>query len=177
MRGADGQTHHLFSYLSPEQRVRADHPLRAIRGMTDRVFAELSPRFDTMYSDLGRPSIPPAQLLRSLIQSLYTVRSERLLWRMSTTGSCIAGSWPTAWTNRSLGAPRDRDHEQKKELSQRRALSCPNDEFRTVGKEQRDPITALEPERGERHRARLTQSVERAPVQRDRHGGAESHAV
>jgi transposase len=79
MRGADEQTHHLFSYLSPERRVRADHPLRAIRGMTDRVFAELSPRFDTMYSDLGRPSIPPAQLLRSLIQSLYTVRSERLL--------------------------------------------------------------------------------------------------
>jgi len=70
----------MFSYVSPEQRVRADHPLRAIRVMTDRVFAELSPRFAKMYSDIGRPSIPPEQLLRALVlQSLYTVRSERLL--------------------------------------------------------------------------------------------------
>src|ERR1700681_3543712 len=80
MRGPDEQTSHMFSYLSPEQRVRADHPLRAIRAMTDRVFAELSPRFTKMYSDMGRPSIPPEQLLRALVlQSLYTVRSERLL--------------------------------------------------------------------------------------------------
>jgi transposase len=80
MRGPDDQTNHMFSYLSPEQRVRADHPLRAIRAMTDRVFAELSPRFTKMYSDIGRPSIPPEQLLRALLlQSLYTVRSERLL--------------------------------------------------------------------------------------------------
>jgi len=80
MRGPDDQTKEMFSYLSPEQRVRADHPLRAIRAMTDRVFAELSPRFTRMYSDIGRPSIPPEQLLRALLlQSLYTVRSERLL--------------------------------------------------------------------------------------------------
>src|SRR3954470_17178632 len=80
MRGPDDQTSDMFSYLSPEQRVRADHPLRAIRAMTDRVFADLSPRFSHMYSDIGRPSIPPEQLLRALlIQSLYTVRSERLL--------------------------------------------------------------------------------------------------
>ena len=80
MRGPDDQTKHMFSYLSPEQRVRADHPLRVIRAMTDRVFTELSPRFTTMYSDIGRPSIPPEQLLRALLlQSLYTVRSERLL--------------------------------------------------------------------------------------------------
>src|SRR5438046_10568551 len=80
MRGPDEQTSHMFSYLSPEQRVRADHPLRAIRVMTDRVCADLSPRFSKMYSDIGRPSIPPEQLLRALVlQSLYTVRSERLL--------------------------------------------------------------------------------------------------
>ena len=80
MRGPDEQTSGMFSYLSPEQRVRPDHPLRAIRRMTDRVFAELSPRFTKMYSDIGRPSIPPEQLLRALLlQSLYTVRSERLL--------------------------------------------------------------------------------------------------
>jgi len=80
MRGSDEQTNHTFSYLSPEPRVRAIHPLRAIRAMTDRVFAELSPRFTKMYADMGRPSIPPEQLLRALLlQSLYTVRSERLL--------------------------------------------------------------------------------------------------
>src|SRR3981081_489284 len=80
MRGPDDQTNHMFSYLSPEQRVRADHPLRAIRAMTDRGFAELSPRFTKMYSDIGRPSIPPEQLLRALLlQALYTIRSERLL--------------------------------------------------------------------------------------------------
>ena len=80
MRGPDEQTSHMFSYLSPEQRVRQDHPLRAIRRMTDEVLASLSPRFTKMYSDIGRPSIPPEQLLRALLlQSLYTVRSERLL--------------------------------------------------------------------------------------------------
>src|SRR3984893_8809434 len=80
MRGPDDQTRGMFSYLSPEQRVRQDHPLRAIRRMTDQVLASLSPRFSKMYSDIGRPSIPPEQLLRALlIQSLYTVRSERLL--------------------------------------------------------------------------------------------------
>jgi transposase len=80
MRGSDEQTSHMFSYVVPEHRVRADHPLRAIRRMTDEVLATLSPRFDRMYSDMGRPSIPPEQLLRALLlQSLYTIRSERLL--------------------------------------------------------------------------------------------------
>src|SRR6266699_124051 len=80
MRGPDEQTSDMFSYLSPEARVRADHPLRAIRQMTDQVLRELSPRFERMYSDMGRPSIPPEQLLRALLlQALYTVRSERLL--------------------------------------------------------------------------------------------------
>ena len=80
MLGPDEQTSGMFSYLSPEQRVRQDHPLRAIRRMTDQVFTELSPRFTQMYSTIGRPSIPPEQLLRArLLQYLYTVRSERLL--------------------------------------------------------------------------------------------------
>jgi transposase len=70
----------MFSYLSPEARVRPDHPLRAIRRLTDDVFKRLSPRFARLYSDIGRPSIPPEQLLRALLlQSLYTIRSERLL--------------------------------------------------------------------------------------------------
>ena len=70
----------MFSYLSPEQRVRADHPLRAIRAMADQALANMSGRFDAMYSATGRPSIPPEKLLRAqLIQMLYSVRSERLL--------------------------------------------------------------------------------------------------
>jgi transposase len=80
VRGPDEQTQDMFSYLSPEARVRQDHPLRAIRRLTDDVFTRLSPRFARLYSDMGRPSIPPEQLLRALLlQSLYTIRSERLL--------------------------------------------------------------------------------------------------
>jgi transposase len=80
MRGDDQQTGHLFSYLSPEARVPADHPLRSVREMTDAALATLSRAFDRLYSETGRPSIPPEQLLRALlIQVLYTIRSERLL--------------------------------------------------------------------------------------------------
>ena len=80
MRGGDIQQTAMFSYLSPEQRVPIDHPLRAIRLSTDRILAELSPVFDTMYSEIGRRSIAPERLLRALLlQVLYTVRSERLL--------------------------------------------------------------------------------------------------
>ena len=80
MRGDDEQTAYMFSYLSPEQRVPADHPLRPIRRLTDAIFDRLSPRFDRLYSDMGRPSIAPEKLLRALlVQVLYSVRSERQL--------------------------------------------------------------------------------------------------
>ena len=80
MRGNDQQQGHVFSYISPEQRVRKDHPLRPIHTMVDKVLQELSPQFNRMYSKVGRPSIPPEQLLRALLlQMLYSVRSERLL--------------------------------------------------------------------------------------------------
>ena len=80
MRGTDQQQNHIFSYLSPETRVRKDHPLRAIRAMVDQVLAQLSGRFAKMYATVGRPSIPPEKLLRAqLLQMLYTIRSERLL--------------------------------------------------------------------------------------------------
>jgi len=70
----------MFSYLSPEQRVPSNHPLRAIRQMCDEILGQLSGLFEQMYSQLGRPSIPPEKLLRALLlQVLYTVRSERLL--------------------------------------------------------------------------------------------------
>jgi transposase len=80
MRGKDHQQADMYSYLSPEMRVRADHPLRAIRSMADEALANMSERFDGMYAKTGRPSIPPEKLLRAqLIQMLYSVRSERLL--------------------------------------------------------------------------------------------------
>ena len=70
----------MFSYLSPEQRVPADHPLRAIRQITDTVLKQLSHLFSAIYSQIGRRSIPPEKLLRALLlQVLYTVRSERML--------------------------------------------------------------------------------------------------
>src|ERR1700675_2487049 len=80
MRGIDHQQSQMFSYLSPETRVRKDHPLRAIRLMVDEILAQLSRRFDSMYASAGRPSIPPEKLLRAqFLQMLYSVRSERLL--------------------------------------------------------------------------------------------------
>jgi transposase len=80
MRGDDPRHESMFSYVTPEKRVRADHPLRPIRRMTDAALARLSGRFDHLYSTTGRPSIPPEQLLRALLlQMLYSIRSERLL--------------------------------------------------------------------------------------------------
>ena len=80
MRGADHQQSTMFSYISAERRVPKDHPLRAIRFMTDTALKEMGPRFEAMYASGGRPSIAPERLLRALLlQVLYTVRSERLL--------------------------------------------------------------------------------------------------
>lgn len=80
MRGDDPRHESMFSYVTPEARVRADHPLRPIRRMTDAALGRLSPRFERLYSTIGRPSIPPEQLLRALLlQMLYSIRSERLL--------------------------------------------------------------------------------------------------
>jgi transposase len=80
MRGADQQPGSMFSYISLEERVPQDHPLRAIRRITDRALEQLSPRFGALYVHFGRPSIPPEKLLRALLlQALYTIRSERQL--------------------------------------------------------------------------------------------------
>src|ERR1700738_908532 len=80
MRGTDHQQSWVFSYISAERRVPADHPLRALRGMADAALAQLGPAFDAIYARSGRPSIAPEKLLRALLlQVLYTVRSERLL--------------------------------------------------------------------------------------------------
>jgi transposase len=80
MRGADEQPGSMFSYVSLEARVPQDHPLRAIRHITDRALERISPRFGALYINFGRPSIPPERLLRALLlQALYTIRSERQL--------------------------------------------------------------------------------------------------
>jgi transposase len=80
MRGDDNQQEGMFSYVSPEKRVPADHPLRPIRKMVDEILKEMSPRFAKLYSEVGRPSIAPERLFRSLLsQIFYSVRSERML--------------------------------------------------------------------------------------------------
>src|SRR6201987_1720183 len=80
MRGDDNQQEGIFSYISPEKRVPADHPLRPLRKIVDEILKEMSPKFQKLYSDVGRPSIAPERLLRSLLlQIFYSVRSERML--------------------------------------------------------------------------------------------------
>ena len=80
MRGSDERTGSLFSYVGIEGRLRADHPLRAIRALTDETLAAMERELAALYSGLGRPSIAPQMLLRAmLLQAFYSVRSERQL--------------------------------------------------------------------------------------------------
>ena len=80
MRGEDAKQEAMFSYVSPEERVSPDHPLRPIREMVDGILKEMSGRFARLYSQVGRPSIAPERLLRALLlQVFYSVRSERML--------------------------------------------------------------------------------------------------
>jgi len=80
MRGDDQQQSGMFSYVSLEDRVPQDHPLRAIRQTVDEILRSMAKDFDGMYAKTGRPSVPPERLLRAvLLQIFYTVRSERML--------------------------------------------------------------------------------------------------
>ena len=80
MRGDDAGQVAVFSYVSPEQRVPKDHPLRPLLAIVNDVLERMSPLFAKLYSHTGRPSIPPEKLLRALLlQVLYTIRSERML--------------------------------------------------------------------------------------------------
>ncbi len=80
MRGDDAGQVAVFSYVSPEQRVPKDHPLRPLLAIVNDVLERMSPLFAKLYSHTGRPSIPPEKLLRALlVQVLYTIRSERML--------------------------------------------------------------------------------------------------
>ena len=80
MRGGDERTGELFSYIDLEKRVRADHPLRSVRGIVNAALSLLERDFAALYAPIGRPSIPPEKLLRAmLLQAFYSIRSERQL--------------------------------------------------------------------------------------------------
>ena len=93
MRGADEASGSLFSYVDLEARIPAGHPLRAIRQVVNKALASLDAAFDELYTDFGRPSIPPERLIRaSLLQLLYSVRSERQL--MEQMNHDLLLRWP-----------------------------------------------------------------------------------
>ena len=110
MRGRDERSDGLFTYVRLEERVPADHPLRAIRRLVDEALGSLHKRFEALYSRMGRPSIPPEMLLRAtLLQAFFSVRSERmlmeqidynLLFRWFVGLPIDAGVWhPTVFTH------------------------------------------------------------------------------
>ena len=80
MRGQKEDREGLFTYVGLESYVPADHPLRRVRKLVDQMLTDMDEELDQLYSHIGRPSIPPEQLLRGLVlQILYSVRSERML--------------------------------------------------------------------------------------------------
>src|SRR4029453_2173842 len=80
MRGSDERSGALFSYVDVEDRVPAGHPLRSIRMIVNQALDALSGDFERLYGRIGRPGVPPEQLLRALLlQAFYTIRSERQL--------------------------------------------------------------------------------------------------
>jgi len=80
MRGSDNRQGALFSFVDLDSRIPAKHPIRKLRQIVDTILATMNGEFSTRYSETGRPSIPPEQLLRaSLLQVMYSIRSERQL--------------------------------------------------------------------------------------------------
>ena len=105
MRGSDDRTGKLFSYVDLEARVRTDHPLRVIKSIVNEALSSLEREFASLYSPIGRPSIPPEKLLRAmLLQAFYSIRSERQLMERRMPSSTAKGpawrqssaSWVTA---------------------------------------------------------------------------------
>jgi hypothetical protein len=92
MRGSEGGSEGLFSYIRLEERIAVDHPLRAIRALTNEVLAALSRRFEALYSHLGRPSIPPEYLLRATALQAQTYRGNLRLDQGG--GRCCPGESP-----------------------------------------------------------------------------------
>ena len=78
MRGEIRRQSVIFSLERPGDRIRKDHPIRKVKWMVDVILKDLEPLMDEMYSDVGRPSIPPEWLLKSMVlMALFSVRSER----------------------------------------------------------------------------------------------------
>src|SRR2546425_2301439 len=106
MRGKDEQQLDVFSYVSPEQRVPQDHPLRSLRALTDEALRDLQPRFNKLYAKTGRPSIAPEKLLRALLlQALYSVPRAPARWghRRKLLPSCApAGTRAESALGRAL---------------------------------------------------------------------------
>jgi transposase len=114
MRGGDEGRGHLFSYVSCEARVPAEHPLRVIRAVVDEALEVLSAEFDALYARVGRPSIAPEKLLRALLlQAFFGIRSERQL--MEQLGYNLLFRWfvglsmdAPVWDASSFSKNRDR---------------------------------------------------------------------
>ena len=143
MRGDDQQQSEMFSYLSLEQRVPQDHPLRAIRKTVEEILRGMHKDFDGMYAQTGRPSIPPERLLRGvLLQIFYSVRSERML--MEQMNYNLLFRWfvglemdEPVWDHAVFSKNRDRllNHEVAQKFFQRvvrQAKACLSDEHFTV---------------------------------------------
>lgn len=102
MRGGDNSTDELFSYVDLEARVRADHPLRAIRKIVNAALSDVERDFAALYSRTGRPLIPPEKLLRAmLLQAFYSIRSGRQLMERLGFDCCSGGSSDLASIARS----------------------------------------------------------------------------
>jgi transposase len=114
MRGGDGWSGELFSYVDLEKRVRSDHPLRTIRTIVNEALAALEADFAALYAPIGRPSIAPEKLLRAmLLQAFYSIRSERQL--MERLEYDLLFRWfvgigvdDAAWDHSSFSKNRDR---------------------------------------------------------------------
>jgi transposase len=90
MRGYDRPQTTMLTLVNPEKRVPANHPIRLIKQLAEVALKELSPLFEQMYSEVGRPSIPPERLLKaSLLMALYTVRSERMFCEQLDYNLCV----------------------------------------------------------------------------------------
>jgi len=92
MRGSDQRRDGLFSYVRPDSRIPNNHPLRVIRRLADAALAALNKEFVALYSENGRHSIPPEQLLRALLlQAFYSIQSERQLMEQLNYNPCLSG--------------------------------------------------------------------------------------
>ncbi len=182
MRGDEKQQPVMFSYIDLQQRVPAEHRLRAIRQMVDQALADLSLHFEALYASRGRPSIPPEQLLRGLLlQALYAIRSERqlmeqidfnLLYRWFVGLGMDEAAWdPTVFS-------KNRDRLLQGEVSQRllvavveqaRAQSLLSEEHFTVDGTlleawaNRNRFVPKDPPPGEGHRVRREEVAARHP--------------